>query len=208
MKILIAEDNVMYRTVLADTLTDWGYEVTAVGDGLAACVALAAAGAPKLALLDWVMPGLDGPDVCRRLRAAGAVEPPYLILLTGRDATDDLVVGLDSGANDYVTKPFHREELRARLEVGRRVVELQGSLAARVRELEEALAQVRQLRGLLPICSYCKKIRDDQNYWEQVEGYLARHAAVQFSHGICPDCWQTEVRPQLARAGVAGVPDA
>ncbi len=106
---------------------------------------------------------------------------------------------MQSGANDYVIKPFDRAELQARVRVGQNVVELQRSLAQRVRELEEALSQVQQLQGLLPICSYCKKIRDDRNYWQQVETYVSRHTQMRFSHGICPDCWETEVKPQLSR---------
>src|SRR5262249_57910928 len=98
------------------------------------------------------------------------------------------VTGLQSGANDYVTKPFDRAELQARVCVGKSVVELQRSLALRVRELEDALSQVRQLQGLLPICCYCKKIRDDRNYWQQVETYVGDHSAARFSHAICPDC--------------------
>ena len=93
-----------------------------------------------------------------------------------------------SGANDYLTKPFHREELKVRVEVGVQMLELQKALADRVKELEEAFAQVKQLQGLLPICSYCKKVRDDQNYWQRVEHYISDHIDVQFSHGICPEC--------------------
>jgi CheY-like chemotaxis protein len=157
--------------------------------------------APRLALLDWMMPGLDGPDVCRKVRGQAGREPPYLILLTSRGAKEDVVVGLHSGADDYLTKPFDRGELQARLQVGRRILTLQHSLADRVRELESALAQVKQLQGLLPICCYCKKIRDDQNYWQQVEQYIGKHSAARFSHGICPECWQKEVCPQFAARG-------
>jgi sigma-B regulation protein RsbU (phosphoserine phosphatase) len=78
-----------------------------------------------------------------------------------------------------------------------RIIELQHSLADRVKALEEALARVKQLQGLLPICSYCKKIRDDQNYWQQVENYISKHSEAQFSHSICPDCYESLVRPEL-----------
>jgi CheY-like chemotaxis protein len=201
LKLLLADDDGLYRRLLERALTEWGYEVQAVSDGAAAWEALRAEGAPRLALLDWMMPGLDGPEVCRRARALPTAEPPYLILLTSRESKEDIVAGLQSGANDYVTKPFDRAELEARLAVGKSVVELRASLAARVRELEEALAQVKQLQGLLPICSYCKKIRDDKNYWQQVESYFCQHAEVTFSHGICPDCWKRVLRPQLQQMG-------
>ncbi|HZY83991.1 MAG TPA: response regulator transcription factor [Gemmataceae bacterium] len=201
MNLLLADDDGLYRRVLERALTEWGYRVQAVCDGAAAWEALRAEGAPRLALLDWMMPGLDGPEVCRRARALPTAEPPYLILLTSRESKEDIVAGLQSGANDYVTKPFDRAELQARLEVGRNVLGLRASLAARVRELEQALAQVKQLQGLLPICSYCKKIRDDKNYWQQVESYFCQHAEVTFSHGICPDCWQRVLRPQLQKMG-------
>jgi phosphoserine phosphatase RsbU/P len=201
LKLLLADDDALYRRLLERTLADWGYRVEAVSDGAAAWEALCAGGAPRLALLDWMMPGLDGPEVCRRARALPTAEPPYLILLTSRESKEDIVAGLQSGANDYVTKPFDRAELEARLAVGRNVVGLQASLAARVRELEQALSQVKQLQGLLPICCYCKKIRDDQNYWQQVDEYIGQHTEVKFSHGICPDCWQRVLRPQLQQMG-------
>jgi sigma-B regulation protein RsbU (phosphoserine phosphatase) len=194
MKILIADDDLVPRCLLQAALAEWGFEVRAAGDGLEAWEALQGPDAPKLAVLDWVMPGLDGIEVCRRLRERPTQEPVYVILLTSRDAKADIVAGLRSGANDYVTKPFDRDELLARVRVGQTVVELQHSLAGRVRELEEALNQVKQLRTLLPICSYCKKVRGDQNYWQQVEDYLLTHSEVRFSHGICPSCLETQMR--------------
>jgi sigma-B regulation protein RsbU (phosphoserine phosphatase) len=192
VKVLIAEDEPISRCMLVAAFTEWGYEPVGTSDGVGAWQILQAEDAPKLAVLDWTMPGMDGLEICRRVREKHTPEPTYLILLTGRNAKADVVAGLLAGANDYVTKPFDREELRARLHVGRQVVELQHSLAARVQELEKALSQVNSLQKLLPICSYCKKIRDDNNYWEQVETYLLDHSEVRFSHGICPDCLQRE----------------
>ena len=197
MNILIADDDLVPRAMLQATLRGWGYGVTAVADGETALEVLIGPDAPKLAILDWMMPGLTGIDVCQRLREAQLDQPTYVILLTARNAKADIVAGLEHGADDYITKPFDRNELRARLQVGHRIVTLQRSVACRIRELEEALAQVTQLQGLLPICSYCKKIRDDQNYWQQVEGYIAARSDVNFSHCICPDCWNREVVAQL-----------
>jgi sigma-B regulation protein RsbU (phosphoserine phosphatase) len=199
MNVLVADDDLVPRRLLEAALIEWGYDVVAVGDGIDALQELERPVGPKLAVLDWVMPGLDGVEVCRILRAANSPEPAYVILLTSRDAKADIVAGLASGANDYVTKPFDRAELQARVRVGQRVIELQHTLAARIRELEDALAQVNQLQGLLPICSYCKKVRDDKNYWQQVEAYIAERADVKFSHGICPECFSRQMDLLMGR---------
>jgi phosphoserine phosphatase RsbU/P len=136
---------------------------------------------------------MDGLEVCKRLRALATSDPPYIILLSCRHTTADIVSGLQNGANDYVIKPFDRDELRARFHVGCRIVELQQSLATRVRELEDAAAQIKQLHTLLPICCSCKKIRDDQDRWHQLEAYLLDHSEVRFSHDLCPICLQREM---------------
>jgi DNA-binding response OmpR family regulator len=197
VKILIAEDDVVSRRLLQATLLKWHYEVVVTCDGTTAWDILQRPDAPPLAILDWMMPGMDGTEVCRRARHASLSTPPYLILLTAKGRREDIVTGLRSGADDYVMKPFDREELRARVQVGIRILELQHSLADRVKALEEALARVKLLQGLLPICSYCKKIRDDQNYWQQVENYISQHSEAQFSHSICPDCYERRVKPEL-----------
>jgi DNA-binding response OmpR family regulator len=199
MKILVAEDQAVSRHILVGNLRKWGYDVMAVEDGTRAWEALQAKDAPQLLILDWLMPGMDGIEICRQIRKSPQIRPLYLILLTARREQEDKVHGLQSGADDYITKPFNREELRARVQVGIRVLELQGALAQRVRELEEALSRVKTLQGLLPICSYCKKIRDDRNYWQQVEGYISDHSEAQFSHGICPECYARFVQPELDR---------
>jgi DNA-binding response OmpR family regulator len=188
MKILIAEDDPVSRRLLQAALIKWGYEVTVTTNGKEAWEALQKPDAPSLLVLDWLMPETDGVEVCRQARQNPAFKSAYIILLTSRGSKEDIVEGLQAGADDYVTKPFDHGELRARVQVGSRVVQLQSALADRVKELEEAIANVKQLQGLLPICSYCKKIRDDGNYWHRVESYIAGHANVRFSHGICPEC--------------------
>jgi sigma-B regulation protein RsbU (phosphoserine phosphatase) len=196
MQILIAEDEPVSRRLLQKTLEQWGYEVVIYEDGTSAWNALQAPDAPNIAVLDWMMPGMDGPEICRGVRESGAQRQPYLMLLTSRTRMQDVVAGLKAGADDYLTKPVDREELEARLSVATRVVQLQQRLADRVVELEEAISRVRQLQGLLPICAYCKRIRDDQNYWNQVESYIAEHLDVRFSHGICPSCLETVLKEE------------
>lgn len=198
MRILIAEDEPTSRLVLERTLTRLGHEYISCVDGAQAWEELQKPDAPSVAILDWMMPEMDGVDVCRKVRASDDLKHLYIIMLTTRDTEEDIVEGLKAGADDYVTKPPRGRELAARIGVGERVVELQTQLADRVVELEEALANVKTLQGLLPICSYCKKIRDDDNYWQQVEGYIGHHSGATFSHGICPDCYTSIVEPQLA----------
>lgn len=198
MRVLVAEDDAVSARGLQALIRSWGYDVVGASDGPQALAALEASDAPKLAVLDWVMPGLQGPDVCRSIRQQPRNESPYLILLTARSSRRDIIEGLDAGANDYLVKPFDPDELRARVHAGARIVELQAGLAEKVSQLEAALAKVRRLTGLLPICSYCKAIRDDSDYWHRVEEYVSEHADVQFSHGICPSCLEGAMK--VARA--------
>ncbi|HXG89863.1 MAG TPA: response regulator [Vicinamibacterales bacterium] len=197
LPVLVADDDAVSRTVVAAMLRKGGYDVRLANDGEQAWTALQEDQPPPLAVIDWMMPGLDGPEICRRLRTFDTPTPTYVILLTSRDASADIVAGLRAGADDYVTKPPNEDELLARVNVGARVVQLQQALADRVLRLEEALSNVKQLQGLLPICSYCKRIRDDKNYWQQVESYISVRSAVQFSHSYCPDCFDHYVKPQL-----------
>lgn len=197
MKLLIAEDDLSSQRMLKTILGKAGYEPIVAGEGHAACELLLKPDAPKLAIIDWMMPGMDGVEVCRRVREINTNEPLYLILLTSRDNKADIVNGLRAGANDYIIKPYNVDELRARVDIGRRVVELQSSLTRKITELQEALAQIKTLQGIIPICMYCKKIRDDKEYWQQVESYVASHTEAQFSHSICPDCYHKHIQPEL-----------
>lgn len=197
MRVLIAEDDETSRLVLTANLKQWGYEVLVATNGQEALDQLEQPDPPMLAILDWMMPVLDGVEVCRRVRANPALKSAYLILLTAKGTEESIVQGLEAGANDYVAKPFKRRELQARLRVGLRVIQLQDELVRHVAQFEAALEQVKELQGLLPICSYCKRIRDDHNYWEQIDTYVAEHSKAEFSHGICPDCYEKIVKPEL-----------
>jgi DNA-binding response OmpR family regulator len=188
MRILIAEDDLTSRTMLAAVLTKNGHEVVTTTNGAEAWTVLQKSDAPRLAIFDWMMPLMDGMDVVRQTRATATLRQPYIIMLTTKDDKDDIVAALDAGASDYLTKPFHPAELRARVEVGRRLIETQDQLAVQVKELRQALEDVKTLQGILPICMHCKKIRNDAGYWEQVEAYISQHSEALFSHSICPDC--------------------
>ena len=149
MRVLIAEDDLVSRRVLEATLVKWGHEVVVAGDGNAALAVLEGADAPPLAILDWMMPDIDGVEVCRRMRQSASATPTYIILLTAKKEKEDVVAGLEAGADDYLTKPFARAELRARIEVGARVINLQRGLADRVDELNQALDERERAAELL-----------------------------------------------------------
>ena len=174
MRILIADDDRTSTMLLGRTLQQWGFDVVLAHDGTKAWELIVGDEPPALAIVDWMMPGVDGIELCRRIRATPLRTPVYLILLTARTSRQDLVEGLDAGADDYLTKPFHPDELRARIRVGQRTLAL--------------MANIKKLTGLLPICSYCKRIRSDHDYWEQVESYISDHTDAMFSHDICPAC--------------------
>jgi phosphoserine phosphatase RsbU/P len=208
VKILIAEDDQVSRRILEVTLTGWGYQTVITPDGKAAWEVLNGPDSPDLVVLDVMMPQVNGFELCRRVRKLRDSIPPYIILLTGMSSKEDVIRGIKAGANDYLTKPFYREELKVRVGVGIKMLELQRSLSERVKELERALAEVNQLQGLIPICSYCKSVRDDRNFWQQVESYISSRTPTQFSHGVCPDCYEQIVKPQLASLHNQTVQDA
>lgn len=140
----------------------------------------------RLVVSDWVMPETDGLELCRRIRARVMTDYVYFILLTANDATDEnQQQAMDAGVDDFLTKPLDLLELRMRLRTAERILRY--------------TTQVRQLEELLPICSYCKKIRDDKNYWQQMEGYINERTGSEFSHSICPDCYQRVIVPELEK---------
>lgn len=196
-RILVAEDDPVVLAVVEKALTEWGHEVVTVTDGLQAWEILEQPHPPELLVLDWMMPGLSGLEICQRVRASETLSSLYLIVLTSNPGRDNLLEGLQAGADDYLEKPMDPAVLRARIQVGERILGLQRTLHNKIDELKDALLNVRELRGLLPICSYCKKIRNDDNYWERLEHYLSAHTHAQFSHSICPDCYDSVVRQEL-----------
>ena len=202
MIVLVADDLDVNRKLLRTLLIADGYEVVDAANGADAFRILNSATGPMVGLIDWEMPEMEGIEVCRRARALQSSPPLYLILLTVRDSKQDIVAGLQGGANDYITKPFDKTELLARVGIGKQMVQLQQTLTERVAELKDALLSVKQLGGLLPICSYCKKIRDDQNYCQQVEAYVGKHSEAKFSHSICPQCYEEIIKPQMVQLGI------
>lgn len=193
--VLVAEDDPTSRKVLMIMLRRWGHETIETVDGGAAWAAIQRPDCPDLLILDWMMPGIDGVELCQRVRALEREVPPFIILLTALDRKGDVVKGLEAGANDYVTKPFNSAELRARVGVGLQMTALQRALTERVDELQHALDHVKTLQGLLPICMYCHKIRgEDDTTWEQIDQYLMAHTDAQLSHGLCPECAKQGLR--------------
>jgi len=188
VRLLIADDDANTINLLRKYLTQWNYDVVTAANGLAALDIINGENPPEIIILDWLMPGLDGIEVIKKVRQIQNSNPPYIILFTVRDEKGAIIEGLDAGANDYVTKPFDKDEFRARIRVGERFIQLQNALEERIRELQDAITQIHTLRGIIPICSFCHKIRNDQKSWERMETYIGEHSEAEFSHGICPEC--------------------
>ena len=193
VKILAVEDDAVARAVLKKALENLGHEVLLAADGEAA-MALLQEQPVRVVVSDWMMPLVDGLELCRRIRRRVGSEYVYFILVTARDASaDNQTEAADAGVDDFLTKPLDVSELWTRLRVAERILRY--------------TTQVQQLEELLPICSYCKKIRDDQNYWQQIEGYISERTGSDFSHSVCPDCYTKVVMPELEKLR-AGMPSA
>ncbi|MBK6766454.1 MAG: response regulator [bacterium] len=195
MKVLAVDDDRVTLVTLERLLAKFGYEpLTALNgtDGLR----LFLEHKPQILITDWMMPEMEGPTMVKTIRAFAESEYTYIIMLTSRNEKEDMMSGMLAGVDEFLSKPIDPDQLRARLRVGKRIMTLQASLASRVSELERERKHIKVLQGFLPICSYCKKIRDDENLWSQIEEYIAEHQAnIQFSHSICPDCFETKVKP-------------
>ncbi|MEK7774441.1 MAG: response regulator transcription factor [Candidatus Zixiibacteriota bacterium] len=187
MKILIAEDDHVSRVLLESLLSGWGYNVASAHDGAEALRLWKEMPDLSLAVLDWIMPKIDGLGVCREIRKE-IDRPAYIVMLTSRVEHKELLTAFDRGVDDYVTKPFIPAELRVRIKSGERIVSLDRELRRRVQELEDEKLHVSHLRAIVPICSHCKKTRNDNAYWNEVDNYLARFGAIQTNQPACPEC--------------------
>jgi len=175
MNILVVDDDSTLRFILQGALSQLGHEVALAKDGLEGLRIFEKCHVP-LVISDMLMPGMDGLELCRRIRKANRSQYTYLILLTAVEGRASYLEGMAAGADDFLTKPFDKEMLATRIAVAQRILSLQ--------------LQVKHLAGLLPICSLCKKVRDDQNYWHQVESFIAQHTDATFTHSYCPDCFK------------------
>jgi CheY-like chemotaxis protein len=185
MKVLAVEDDNVSRAVLRRSLERLGHEVTEARDGEEAW-ALWLKDKPRVVVSDWRMPNMDGLALCRLLRAQQGQDYVYFILLTGSGATGQARRdAAEAGVDDFLTKPVDMGALWMRLRVAERIL----SYTFQVYRLEE----------MMPMCSYCKKIRDDKNYWQQIESYINERTGTEISHSVCPDCYQRVVVPELAR---------
>lgn len=202
LRILIAEDDSTSRAILVELIEKFGHEVEAVDNGVDALAKLQLPDGPKLAILDWMMPRMDGEEVCASIRRTSPDLEPYVIMLSIRDRKDDIIVGLESGADDYVCKPYDPEELRARIDGGIRMLDLQARLKARIAELTRAQNEITTLRSMIVLCCKCHKVRNEEAQWQMIEHYLREHADVKFSHGYCDEC-AAVVLAEMKRESVA-----
>ena len=189
MNILAVEDDILARKIICRSLRRLGHEVIEAADGEEAWTRLQAGGI-RVVVCDWMMPRLDGLELCRRIRARLGADYVYFVLLTGNSASDDNQrTAAEAGVDDFLTKPLDPQEMWMRLRVAERILRY--------------ATQVSQLEAFLPICSYCKKIRDDKNYWQQIESYINKRTGTDFSHSVCPDCYQRVIVPELEKLRAA-----
>lgn len=185
MKILAVEDDAVARAVLRQALLRLGHEVIEAKDGAEALRVLQQEPV-RLVVSDWLMPELDGLALCRAVRARVDADYVYFILLTSQlPDVDNQREAIEAGVDDFLRKPLNVQEIWMRLRVAERILRYS--------------TQVRQLEAFLPICGYCKKVRDDQNYWQQIESYINERTGTDFSHSVCPDCYQRVVVPELEK---------
>lgn len=184
MNIIIVDDDPSSRLILGATLKKLGYQVTAAASAQQVLEEFERAPVPLL-ISDMMMPDMDGLELCQRIRALNRPQYTYIILLTSMSCRASFLTGMKAGADDFLAKPLDADMLAARLIAAERLLSLQSA--------------VKQLSGLLPICCVCKKVRDDKNYWQQVESYIVQRTDAKFSHGYCPDCFKKATAEIAAR---------
>lgn len=197
INILVVDDARENLLLLTKCLELEGYEVRPAPSGPAALKA-AAAYPPDLVLLDINMPDMDGYEVCDLLKADETLKDIPVIFVSALDSPSDKVRAFESGGVDYVTKPINFAEVRARVWTHVEIARLQAENRQTINELRAALSEVKALKGLIPICANCKKIRDDGGFWSNVETYVSEHSDAEFSHSVCPECVDT-LYPDLKR---------
>jgi phosphoserine phosphatase RsbU/P len=185
MKVLLVEDDTTQQIALTCLLERLGNDVVVCGGMPEALAALAGDPGISVVVSDWNMPGGDGLEVCRQIRRMEREHYIYFVLLsTNLPTSHNQLLAYDAGVDDFLSKPVDADGLRMRLHVARRIIEYAG--------------QVRQLESFLPICCYCKRIRDDANYWRQIEDYIRSRTGTNFSHGICPTCAEKIMKTEVA----------
>jgi DNA-binding response OmpR family regulator len=203
VKVLVVEDDPFFSRVLQKRLSVEGYKVQSAADGREG-MKLIVSFEPDLVISDWMMPEVDGLELCQSVKTGLGDAAPYFILLTAKGEIDDRLLGLQTGADDYLVKPCDQAELMARVRAGLRIVLLSQELRQAVNELKLANAELEAARSLpvriieqLPACSICKKIRDDDGTWLAVDEFLVAHDLAEFTHGVCPSC-RTQHHPKVA----------
>jgi len=190
-KLLIVDDAPENLRMLYQTLKN-DYKLFSASNGKEA-LSLAESVAPDLILLDVMMPEMDGFEVCSCLKRDDTLKDIPVLFLTALVEETDEVKGFKAGAVDYITKPFKPMVVKHRIATHLQLKSQRDELASKNLELEEAIAKVKVLSGLLPICMECKKIRDDKGYWNQLEAYISEHSEVLFSHGLCYECAEKQM---------------
>jgi len=186
MKILAVEDDPSSRKILSQALQRLGHDVVEFDNGEDALRILDEPEPPRVVVSDWTMPRMDGLQLIQGIRSRLKADYTYFILLTARTANEENQrEATEAGVDDFLTKPVDMTELWMRLRVAERILRF--------------TTQVRQLEAFLPICSYCKKVRDDRNYWQQIETYINARTGSEFSHSVCPDCYARVIAPELEK---------